>query len=207
LSALRVVLAGAESTGKTTLARDLRDALAQRGGAFTETRWVPEYGRDYTILKLALARARAAAERLPLPEMADLIWTTRDFVAIAREQNALEEREARVTGPVLICDTDTFATAIWHERYLGSRSPQVEALAIAEPSLYLLTHHEDVPFESDDIRDGEHLRAWMTGAFVARLAASPHRTELVRGTREERVAAALRALDAWLSWAATDPAE
>jgi nicotinamide riboside kinase len=192
------VVVGAESTGKSTFARDLRDALAKRGGAFAETRWVPEYGRDYTIEKLARARARAVAERLPLPEMADLVWTTQDFVAIAREQNALEEREARVTGRVLICDTDAFATAIWYERYLGARAPEVEALAIAEPSLYLLTHHDDVVFEPDAIRDGEHLRAWMTDAFVERLRGSAHCVGFVRGTREVRVGAATRAIDAWL---------
>jgi nicotinamide riboside kinase len=199
VSAQRVVLVGSESTGKTTLAHDLRAALARRGGAFAETRWVPEYGRDYTIAKLAQARARAAAGRLPLPEMADLVWTTRDFVAIAVEQNALEERCARITGQVLICDTDTLATAIWHERYLGARSPDVEALVIQRPSLYLLTHHDDVPFESDEIRDGEHLRAWMTGAFVARLRGTVHRVGLVRGTRDQRVAGALYAIDTWLA--------
>jgi nicotinamide riboside kinase len=197
MSVQRVVLVGAESTGKTTLARDLRDALVRRGGAFAETRWVPEYGRDYTIEKLA--RARAAAGREPFPEMADLVWTTQDFVAIALEQNALEEHAARITGTVLICDTDAFATAIWHERYLGVRSAEVEALAIVRPSLYLLTHVDDVPFEADQIRDGEHLRAWMTEAFVERLRGSPHHTERVRGTREQRVALATRAIDAWLA--------
>jgi len=198
VSPKRVVLVGAESTGKTTLARDLRAALVRRGGAFAQTRWVPEYGREYTILKLAREREQAAADGRPTPEMADLIWTAADFVAIAREQNALEEREARKTGPVLICDTDTFATAIWHERYLGTRAPEVEALAIARPSLYLLTHHDDVVFEADAIRDGEHLRAWMTDSFVERLRGTNHRTEPVRGTREDRVSAACRAIDAWL---------
>jgi HTH-type transcriptional regulator, transcriptional repressor of NAD biosynthesis genes len=195
----RVVLVGAESTGKTTLARDLCAALALRGGELARTAWVPEYGRDYTIEKLARARERAAAPGLPAPEMADLVWTTEDFVAIAREQNALEERAQPGTGPVLICDTDTFATAIWHERYLGARAPEVEALAITKPSLYLLTHHDDVPFESDEIRDGEHLRAWMTSAFLERLRETAHRCALVRGNREQRVEAALREIDAWLA--------
>jgi nicotinamide riboside kinase len=199
MSAARVVLVGAESTGKTTLARDLCETLQRRGGAFSQTCWVPEYGRDYTVEKLALARARAAAARLEEPGMVDLVWTAEDFVAIAIEQNALEARAQRGTGPVLLCDTDTLATAIWYERYLGARSPEVEALAIETPSLYLLTWHDDVPFESDEIRDGEHLRAWMTGAFAERLRASPHRMEIVRGTREQRVAASLRAIDAWLS--------
>jgi nicotinamide riboside kinase len=179
----RVVLVGAESTGKTTLARDLSAALGAP--------WVPEYGREYTFAKLA-------REGGPMEE---LVWTTADFVAIAREQNALETRAESRTGPVLVCDTDAFATAIWHERYLGTRSAEVEALAITRPSLYLLTHPDDVPFEPDGIRDGEHLRAWMTAAFVERLRASVHRLESVRGSREARVTQALRSIDDWLATA------
>jgi len=197
--ARRLVIGGAESTGKTTFARDLRDALAARGGAFAETRWVPELGRDYTIDLLALERIRAAWRGEPEPGMDALVWSTADFVAIARGQNGLEEVEARRGGPVLVCDTDTFATAIWHERYLGRRAPEVEALADPRPSLYLLTHPDDVHFEPDGVRDGEHLRAWMTETFVERLRASPHRTAFVRGSRGERVAQACAALDRWLA--------
>jgi NadR type nicotinamide-nucleotide adenylyltransferase len=197
--ARRVVIAGAESTGKTTFARDLRDALAARGGAFAGTRWVPELGRDYTIQLLAFARARAAWRGLPTPEMDALVWSSPDFVAIARGQNALEEDEARHGGPVLVCDTDAFATSIWHERYMGRRAPEVEALADPRPSLYPLTHPDDVRFEQDGLRDGEHLRAWMTDTFVARLRDSPHRVEFVRGSRAERVAQACTFIDGWLT--------
>jgi len=160
---------------------------------------VPELGRDYTIDLLALERIRAAWRGEPEPGMDALVWSTADFVAIARGQNGLEEVEARRGGPVLVCDTDTFATAIWHERYLGRRAPEVEALADPRPSLYLLTHPDDVHFEPDGVRDGEHLRAWMTETFVERLRASPHRTAFVRGSRGERVAQACAALDRWLA--------
>ena len=186
-----MVLVGAESTGKTTLAQDLCTALRRRGGPFAATRWIPEYGRDYTIEKLA-------REGGPDARMDALVWTTADFVAIAREQNALEARAALETGPVLICDTDAFAVGIWHERYLGNRSPEVESLALAEPSLYLLTHHDDVAFESDEIRDGERFRAWMTSAFVERLRGSVHRLAWVRGGREARVEAGLGEVDRFL---------
>ncbi len=189
---LRAVIAGAESTGKTTLAQDLCAALRARGGAFAATRWVAEYGRDYTYEKLA-------REGGPDGRMEALVWTTADFVAIAREQNALEARAAADTGPVLVCDTDAFATAIWHQRYLGARAPEVEALALTAPSLYLLTHHDDVAFESDEIRDGERFRAWMTETFVERLHSTPHRLVFVRGPREQRVAAALAAIDGRLA--------
>jgi nicotinamide riboside kinase len=197
--ARRLVIVGAESTGKTTLARELRDALAARGGAFAETRWVPELGRDYTFEKLALARVEAVSRGAPAPGMSDLVWTTEDFVAIARGQNRLEAAEARCGGPVLVCDTDTFATAVWHERYLDARAPAVESLSIPRPSLYLVTHPDDVPFVGDEIRDGEHLRGWMTDRFVLRLRASPHAFEFLRGTRAERVARACAALDRWLA--------
>jgi HTH-type transcriptional regulator, transcriptional repressor of NAD biosynthesis genes len=196
--ARRVVIVGAESTGKTTLARELRDALAARGGAFAETRWVPEVGREYTLEKLALARALAAWEGRAAPGMNELDWPTSDFVAIARAQNALEEREARVGGPVLICDTDAFATGIWHERYRGAAAAEVDALGAAAPRLYLVTHHDDVPFQQDGIRDGEHLRAWMTARFAERLHGTRHRVVSLRGARSARLVQALAEIDAWL---------
>ena len=111
---LRVVLVGAESTGKTTLAQDLAADLGAR--------WVPEYGRDYTYEKLAREGGR----------MEDLVWTTADFVAIARAQNALEAREAD-SGAVLVCDTDTLATSIWHERYWGRARPRSRRSSSTRP--------------------------------------------------------------------------
>jgi len=191
VTARRVVLVGAESTGKTTLAQDLCAALRRRGGALAATRWIPEYGREYTIEKLA-------REGGPDARMDALVWTSADFVAIAREQNALEARAALDTGPVLLCDTDAFAVGVWHERYLGNCSPKVESLAITEPSLYLLTHHDDVAFEADEIRDGERFRAWMTDAFVERLRGSAHWLAWVRGGREERVETGLREIERFL---------
>jgi HTH-type transcriptional regulator, transcriptional repressor of NAD biosynthesis genes len=178
--ALRVVFVGAESTGTTTVSR----LVAERLG----TTWVPEYGRDYTVDLLVAGGTRS---------MGDLVWTTDDFTAIAERQVALEdEAAARCSGGVVVCDTDAFATGIWHERYLGTRSAAVEAWAAARPHpLYLLTSHEGVPFEQDGIRDGEHLRAWMTGRFAEALTATGRAWRLLTGTVEDRVGAALAAVE------------
>lgn len=188
--AWRVILVGAESTGKTTLAERLAERLRGRGGAFAATQWVPEAGREVTAEKLTALGPDAPMEALA--------WDTADFVEIAREQARREELAARTSGPVLVCDTDAFATSIWHERYRGTRSPEVEAIGVVPPyHLYLLTHHDDVPFEQDGLRDGEHLRAWMTGRFVERLA--ERRWQWIRGDRETREAEALAAIDALLA--------
>jgi NadR type nicotinamide-nucleotide adenylyltransferase len=196
--ALRVVVIGSESTGKTTLSRALVDALRARGGAHGLTRWVPEHGRPYTIDKLAIACAAAGVEGRPRPTMDDLVWTSDEFEAIAQVQNTLEDQAARIGGPVLVCDTDAFATSIWHERYLDAPSKAVAALTRRHP-LYLLTHHDDVPFEPDGIRDGAAIRGWMTDRFTAALGSTGRHTVVLRGTHDEQMATALSAIDAELA--------
>ena len=202
----RVVVIGAESTGTTTVSLALVDALRARGGAHGLTRWVPEYGRQFTLDKLAADRAVAVLAGGRPPAMDELEWRSEEFVEIAVRQNELEDRAARLGGPVTVCDTDAFATGIWHERYSGSASPDVDALARPHP-LYLLTHHEGVPFEQDGIRDGEHIREWMTGRFLDALAATDRRTVVLTGPLEQRVADGLAAIDELLAegWQLADP--
>lgn len=190
--ALRVILVGAESTGKTTLARALAEALRARdathGSAYAATQWVPEVGRELTSEKLALLGANA--------DVAALRWETPDFIEVARRQAQREEQTARIGGPVLICDTDAFATGIWHERYVGVRSAEVERLGVAPHAhLYLLTHPDDVPFIDDGMRDGEHLRHWMTERFVERLSKTDRQWQWLRGSRDARLADTLTAID------------
>ncbi|MEW2330341.1 AAA family ATPase [Micromonospora chersina] len=189
----RVVVVGAESTGTTTMA----EALAAHYG----TAWVPEYGRELTERKLAGLRGVR-----PDATVFDVTWDRDDFLAVVREQQAAEDAAARVSGPLLFCDTDARATAIWEERYLGSSSEVVRAAA-RRPALYLLTDHDGVPFADDGLRDGEHLRAWMTGRFRAELAGCGAPVVELRGSHEERLAVAVAACDALLAagWSFAEP--
>ncbi len=158
----RVVIVGAESTGTTTLAADLAGELG--------TVWVPEYGRQFTEEHGVVHS-----------------WQSADFEEIARHQAADEDAAARVSGPILICDTDVLATAVWHERYMGSRSEAVEAMAATRrPDLYVLTA-DDIPFVQDGMRDGEDVRSWMTGRFRELLGNSGVPWLEVRGNRQQRV--------------------
>ncbi|MEV7445590.1 AAA family ATPase [Streptomyces sp. NPDC091204] len=199
----RVVVLGAESTGTTTLSRALADHYRRRGGVWAKTGWVAEYGRRYSEEKLAAARAAD-----PAASWADVSFASEEFPVIARRQDADEERAARLGSPVLFCDTDSFATGIWHERYTGGRNPEVERIAArSRRDLYLLTDHADVPFEDDGLRDGPQLRPWMTERFRAELERTGRRFLVVRGDRAARLETAVRAVDELLAegWHFTDP--
>jgi HTH-type transcriptional repressor of NAD biosynthesis genes len=194
--ALRVVVVGAESTGTTTLSQDLAASLRQRGGVWARTAWVAEYGREYSVNLLALARAHK-----PSAGVADIAWQSSDFSHVAAEQCRREEQAARHGSPVLVCDTDAFATRLWHERYMGRPSPSVAAIAQAMPprSVYLLTSDAGVAFEDDGLRDGAHLRQWMTGRFRSMLAQQDVPWVELTGSSAERCRHALDVVDACLA--------
>ena len=170
----RVVIVGAESTGKTTLAEGLADHY--------QTVWVPEFGRTYS-------EGRRPA-RAP--------WRTEEFTFIAEEQARMEDALAALANRVVVCDTDPFATAIWHERYLGAASDAVLAIADRRRyDLYIVTD-VDVPFVADAIRDGESFREWMHQRFLDELAKRPVPVMVVTGPPEQRLAAAVKRIDALL---------
>jgi NadR type nicotinamide-nucleotide adenylyltransferase len=201
--AKRVVVVGAESSGTTTLARALAAHYATRGGVWSATRWVPEYGRLYCEEKLAAARRQD-----PRLWIGDLSWSSEEFTLIAERHLALEDAAARSGSPLLVCDTDAFATALWHERYLGSPAPEVERLhARTRHDLWILTDTAGVPFEQDGWRDGESIRDWMSGRFREEMDRRGLPYIVVSGRHEDRLAAAAAAIDELLArgWAFTDP--
>ncbi len=171
--AKRICVVGAESTGTTTMAQ----ALAEH----YQTVWVPEFGREY------------AEEKMSRPDPGE--WVTEEFVHIASRQNELEDAALREANKLLICDTNAFATCLWHYRYLGFRAPEVEAVAAPRPyDLYLLTN-ADIPFVQDGTRDGEHIRHEMHRWFVDALEAQTVPWLLLSGSHEERLTTATSMID------------
>lgn len=169
--AKRIGVLGAESTGTTTLAEDLARTL--------NTVWVPEFGREYSAQK----QDRGETE-----------WMSDEFVEIAIEQTRRENAAAREANRILICDTNAFATVLWHRRYMGRDEPRVRAIAAkGKCDLYLLTGVE-IPFVQDGLRDGEAIRHTMHEWFEMELKNQPVPWVLIRGSREERIDQAVDAI-------------
>lgn len=174
--ARRIAIVGAESTGTTTLSEDLAKHY--------RTVWVPEDGRMYSMGKV-YGDEHAA-------------WRTSEFVHIAEAQSVLEDILAESSNGIVICDTDAFATSIWHERYMGARSKEVEEIARRRKyDLYILTGDE-IPFVQDGLRDGEHIRHVMHTRFIERLNEEGKNYIIVSGSREARLKAAIDAIESTL---------
>ncbi len=167
--AKRVVVLGAESTGTTTLSYALAKAL--------NTTWVAEYGREYSEIK---------------QRNGDQHWQSEEFLLIAKEQTRRENEAARHSNRVLICDTNAFATELWHRRYMGVNDPELSNYCQqAKADLYLLTGDE-IPFVQDGLRDGEHIRHEMHQWFIEALTKQATPWLLITGSSEERLTKALK---------------
>jgi NadR type nicotinamide-nucleotide adenylyltransferase len=170
--ASRVCIVGAESTGTTTLAK----SLAEHYG----TVWVPEYGRVYSEGKFTGKNKDS--------------WKTEEFEHIAQAQNDMENSLAEISAGLVICDTNAFATEVWHERYLGFRSKKVADIAKqCIPDLYILTN-DDIPFVQDGVRDGERIRHWMHAKFIERLEDIDIPYIIVAGSPEQRMLDSIKAI-------------
>jgi HTH-type transcriptional repressor of NAD biosynthesis genes len=162
----RIVVTGAESTGTTTLALRLAEAL--------NCPYVPEYGREYTL-------NRAKVETMP--------WRSEELIEIARTQSELEhEATLRSTNRWIVADTDAMTTALWHERYFGHRSSEVDAIASAQhkPFAYILTGDE-IAFAADDIREGGIARHELQDKLRAEIHARNIPSLEVHGSVEARL--------------------
>lgn len=179
----RIVVCGAESSGTTTLAKQLTDTY--------KTTVVPEYGRHYDW---AVG---------PHHE-----WEPEDFYHIAREQKRWEDSLARRSqNGLLICDTDEYATAMFHQVYLESTLPTaIMQMAAKSPAdLYLITDHEGVGFEEDGQRISENKRSWMTAWLRHNLPGD--NVHLVTGPHDSRLGQAMGYVSDVMRWNIEPPIE
>ena len=170
---VKVVLFGPESTGKTTLSRQL--------ARHYNSVWVPEYARDYLQDKWNNERKTCEPN---------------DLLPIAVGQMKLENELAQKTNSVLVCDTDLLETKVYSEAYYqGTCDPILKKYALKNSyDLYFLTYI-DTPWEPDDLRDKPDQRERMFMAFENALKRYKKPYVLLKGTKEERFNLAVKHID------------
>jgi len=170
---IKVVLFGPESTGKTTLSKQL--------ATHYNTVWVEEFARDYLQKKW---------------DIEGEICEPKDLLPIARGQMKLENEYAKKANKVLICDTDLLETKVYSEAYYsGTCDPVLEKYAIENTyDVYFLTYI-DTPWEKDDLRDKPHERIAMFEAFEKALKKYNKSYVLLKGDETSRLKTAIEHID------------
>lgn len=169
----KVVLYGPESTGKTTLAKQLAEHY--------KTLWVPEYMREYLQKKWDSKKELVEKE---------------DLIPIAKGQLKLENEASQQVENVLICDTNLLELKVYSEYYYDGFCPsEIKSEATKnEYSIYLLTYI-DTPWEVDDLRDRPNKRAEMFRIFEAELKEQDFPYRILKGNETERFETAIKIID------------
>ena len=173
---IKVVLYGPESTGKTTLAKQLAEHY--------NTLWVPEFMREYLQKKWDSEKK---------------LVTKEDLIPIAKGQLKLENEAAQQVENLLICDTNLLELKVYSEYYYNGFCPsEIKNEATKNNySIYLLTYI-DTPWEADDLRDRPENREEMFRTFEAELKKQGFRYKILMGTEKKRFETAVKIIDALL---------
>lgn len=169
----KVVIIGPESTGKSTLSKQLAKHY--------KTTWVPEYAREYLI--------EHGTE-----------YTYDDLLTIAKGQVALEESYINSAGPstkVLFIDTDQYVMKVWCEFVFGKCHQWVlDQITKRKYDLYLLCNI-DLPWVHDPLREYPDLapRLELYAIYKNLLTNQPVPWVEISGNYDERLQKAIQAVN------------
>ena len=121
------------------------------------------------------------------------------FPLFVKGQAASEAALARQANRVLICDSDAFTTALYHELYIGGRPAWIMAEAKARKyDLYLLADPDGTPYIADNQRLHPQHRTWFFNECLGWLQQQNRPYLVLRGDWDQRFAQACAAVDTLL---------
>jgi len=167
---LKIALTGPESTGKSTLTRQL--------AKYFQTVHVPEYARTYI-------------------EQLDRPYTYSDILTIAQQQVANQAIYAQKANQLLICDTELLVTKVWCDYVYGKcHSWILEQLKKQKFELYLLLN-VDVAWVSDPQRAHPQIqqRKELFNIYQQELQTLNANFVVISGSYEQRFATAVQLIE------------
>lgn len=164
----RIAITGPESTGKSTLARNL--------AAHYKTVWVPEYARKYI-------------DELDGP------YTKEDLVEITKGQIRAEDALISEANDLLFCDTDLLVIKIWYEHKFGHLHPIIIDNYKRRTYDFYLLMNIDLPWKYDPQREHPHLRQYFFNQFEEELRKRGAAYAVIKGENRKRFNTAVSAIN------------
>lgn len=166
--ALKIVLTGAESTGKSTLAQALSNHY--------QTIWIPEIARDYV-------------------ENLNTKYNYNDIETIARMQI---EAEKKITPDhrIVFFDTWLIITKVWFDFVYGKHPDWLHTeISKSKIDLFLVCDI-DLPWTEDSVREnGGENRKKLHNIYINELKTYNFEYRIVNGNNNERLSNAIKYID------------
>jgi NadR type nicotinamide-nucleotide adenylyltransferase len=165
---LIISIIGPESTGKTTLARQLSKRF--------DAPLVKEFARDFLT---TLGRT----------------YTQKDLDDIAIGQHTCEHQTLMSNAPVIVCDTDLQVIRMWSEVKYGSMSPQIAELVNNMPDRLYLLSRPDIRWDPDPLRESPNDREMLFDRYLHRMIELDARYIIVEGYGKDRWRNAVKGIE------------
>jgi NadR type nicotinamide-nucleotide adenylyltransferase len=166
----KVLILGPESTGKSTLAKDLANHFGEP--------WVPEFSREYL-------------------ENLGREYDFEDLSTMAKGQLLVEEKGEKLAKDILFCDTDLRVIHIWSAHRFGKTDSWIlEEIETHFYDLILLTDI-DLDWEPDPLREHPEpeMRLYFFKKYLELAKSSGFPFEIISGSRDGRLQKAISAVE------------
>lgn len=171
-STFKVVITGPESTGKSTLSKQLSE--------YFEQPWLPEYARTY------------------LSEI-NRPYEESDLLEIAKGQIKMENELSKKGYSTIFFDTSMEVLKVWSEwKYKNCHPYILEKLASRKADLYLLLS-PDMAWEHDPMRENPHNRNEIFDIYKREIEQLKKPYEIISGNGLIRTRRAIKAINTYLT--------
>lgn len=167
----RIALIGSESSGKTTLCKELAEHY--------QTVWLPEFAREYV----------AEIKRK---------YTIDDIEHCYKEQLKEEDRLLNEANEYIFTDTELIMAKVWSEDVFKKVPKWIEEnIEPTKYDLYLLAYY-DLPWEHDPVRENPHRREFLFEWYKRELEARRFPFSIISGKGNKRLLSAIEAIESRL---------
>lgn len=171
-SIIKIAMYGPESTGKTTLSKQL--------ASHYNDEWIPEFARDFLQEKWDKNKE---------------ICTEEDLIPIAIGQVKLENEAVLKAKKFLFCDTNLLVTKVFSDIYYNRCDANLEKAAREHEYDLIFLTNIDVPWEADDLRDSPDDREITFRTFKKAIIANGNPYIKLKGDVTSRLEKAIKIID------------
>jgi nicotinamide riboside kinase len=154
---IKIAITGPESSGKTTLCRQLaKEYLCQ---------WIPEYAREYLANKSE--------------------YSLSDLDIMAKEQ--FNRWQSAENQNLVIYDTEMLVYKIWSQVKFGQTTEVIDKLYVQQEIDHYFLCKPDIPWEYDPLRENPENRDELFGRYLKEMEDNNLSFSVLSGSIEKRI--------------------